>query len=297
VILGLSAGAPGGSAELLLREALRAAADREVATAIVRLTDLVVPIDPRPGDRDDAAWLWDRLLEADGLIVATPIYSRTVPARLKVIVDRILGPNADVAFVEGLVEAASRGEPAPVPFTYDERVVRPRVAGFIAVGGAHGAQWHTLALPIMHLLTFSMQTAVVDQFLVSGAGTPKSVVLDPASVHRAQRLGASVVEQLGRPFERVEYRGDPGLCPMCHLDVVELSSRSVRCATCGAQGRLNDDFDVEWTDLTTSVIAMSERRDHYQEVVATAREHGLRRDEIERRAAMVSSTVRTLQPD
>ena len=54
---------------------------------------------------EDLWWLWERLMEADGVIVAAPIISRTVPARLKLMIDRLLGPNADRAIVERLLAA------------------------------------------------------------------------------------------------------------------------------------------------------------------------------------------------
>ena len=81
-------------------------------------------------------------------------------------------------------------------FPYDERVFRPRVAGLIAVGGALTSGWRSLALPLMHQLTFSAQIAIADQLLVGGAGMPRSVVLDDEAVDggatgRPQRRHAS----------------------------------------------------------------------------------------------------------
>jgi multimeric flavodoxin WrbA len=274
-ILGLSCGAPGGSAEILLTAALRSARNG----SLIRLDDVDL-------DTDDAWWLWDQLVECDGLIVSTPIMSRTVAARLKLLVDRLLGPNADAAIIEELAAVKRAGGEPIVPFRVDERVLKPRVAGFIAVGGSLTSQWKTLTLPILHTTTFSMHTAVVDQVQFEGAGTPQSIVLDPAALDRAAQLGRNVAEQLGRSFEGTEYRGDePGLCPMCHLDVVVLRGREIECATCGARGELSDDLAVRWTDLTCSVISMDEKRTHYVEIRDTAQRHAAQRDEISRRAA------------
>jgi hypothetical protein len=142
-----------------------------------------------------------------------------------------------------------------------------------------------------------MQTAVVDQFVVGGAGTPQSVVLDGDALRRAARLGGHVATQLGRDFEDAQYAGDPGLCPICHLDVVQLLGRAVTCATCGAQGRLRDDFSVEWTDLTTSVISMDDKRLHYEEILQTAQHHAKIRDEIAERASHYHGYHPILRPD
>ena len=287
-LLGLSAGSAGGSAEIVLIEALRAAETDGASVELVRLDDLRIVAAPDTG-ADDTGWLWERLMESDGLIASSPIYSRTVPGRLKLLMDRSLGPNADRAIVERLLAMRRAGEEPAVPFRLDERVMRPRVAGLIAVGGALTPQWTTLALPAMQILTFSMQTAVVDQFVIFGAGTPKSVVLDEAAIRRSAQLGHNVAAQLGRSFEEADYLGDPGLCPMCHLSVVELDGRSVRCATCGAAGALTDELTVEWSDLECSVLSMTEKRAHYDEILDTARRHATQLPLIERRSAAYDS--------
>ena len=296
-VLGLNGGSAGGSTEIVLVEALRAAQSDGADVELVRLDELHLPSGPDPAEPDDAWWFWERLMDADGLVVSAPIYSRTVHGRLKLLMDRLLGPNADRAIVEKLVEMRAAGQEPRVPFRLDERVLRPRVAGFIAVGGSLTPQWKTLALPVMHVLTFSMQTAVVDQFVVAGAGTPKSVVLDDAALRRSAQLGHHVAGQLGRSFEAAEYAGEPGVCPLCHLDVITLNGRDVACATCGARGRLADDFSVEWTDLSTSVITMTEKSDHYAEILETAGKHAAVRADIDARAAAYADPPFLVRPD
>ena len=239
MLLGLSCGQPRGSAEILLKCALSAAVDAGAEVELLRLDELRLPAAPTLPEPDDAWWFWERLVACDGLIVWTPIMTRTVTARLKPLVDRLLGPNADVAIIRELVAAREAGREPVVPFRVDERVLKPRVGGFIAVGGSLTSQWKTLALPVLHTMTFSMQTAIADQVVFEGAGTPQSIVLDDAALERAALLGRNVASQLGRAFDEVEYRGEPGVCPMCHLDVVVLrGGTEVECATCGARGTL-----------------------------------------------------------
>jgi multimeric flavodoxin WrbA len=285
-VLGLACGQPDGSAEILLKAAL-IAAEVHAAVELVRLEDLDLEA--------DAAWFWEKLVECDGLIVSAPIISRTVPGRLKALGDILLGPNADAAIVRAMLEP---GAPA-LPFRVDERVLKPRVAGFIAVGGSLTTQWKALALPVLHTLTFSMQTAVVDQVVFAGAGTPRSIVLDPDTLDRAARLGRNVAEQIGRPFAQAEYRGDdPGLCPHCHLDVVVLRGTQVECATCGARGTLGVEGGkavVRFGD-EGSVITMAEKREHFFEIQETARRHAERRDEIESRARAYDAYDRRIAP-
>lgn len=283
-LLGLGCGQPGGSAEILLKAALRSAESEGVQIELVRLGELRIPEGREPPESDDAQWLWERLIACDGLIISTPVISRTVPAKLKLIWDRLLGPNADAAIVEKLLAMQRAGDTPSVSFRMDPRVLKPRVAGFIAVGGSLTPQWTTLALPILHTATFSMQIAVVDQVQFWGAGTPRSIVLDDAALDRAAQLGRNVVQQLGTPFAQARYLGDPGLCPACHLNVIVLRGSDVECATCGARGKMEPNNHVHWTDLTTSIISMEEKRAHATEIQATAARHRVLRDEIEQRA-------------
>ena len=302
-VLGLGCGQPHGSAEVLLKAALRAAEAEGAQVELVRLDELRLPSGAAEGaEPDDAWWLWERLVECDGLIVSTPIISRTVAARLKLFGDRLLGPNADAAIIEDLTALRREGREPAVPFRVDERVLKPRVAGFLAVGGSLTSQWKTLALPIMHATTFSMHIAVVDQVQFEGAGTPRSIVLDAAAIDRAAQLGRNVAGQLGTPFDQARYLGPPSLCPMCHLDVVVLRGADVECATCGARGQLArgqlaPDLTVTWTDLTTSVISMDEKRAHAAEIQATASRHAALRAEIEDRAREFDAYDPIIRPE
>ena len=291
-VLGLSAGNPGGSAEILLSIALLAAEAEGAEVALVRLHDLTLPTRPVGPDgaagADDGPWLRDQLMESDGLIVSTPIYSRTIAGVLKLVGDRLSGPAADVAFAESHRRMLSAGETPPVAFPYDERVFRPRVAGFIAVGGSLGHAWKALALPLMHQMTFSSQIAVADQLLVGGAGMPRSVVLDDDALAGARRVGRSVGSQLGRAFDEVSYRGAPGVCPLCHLSVVVVNGTAVECATCGAGGKLIVESDkslIQFDHPERSVVTMDEKRAHFVELQQTGAAQGPLAEEISRRAA------------
>jgi multimeric flavodoxin WrbA len=302
-VLGLSAGNPDGSAETLLKLALQAAEAEGAEVALIRLHDLTLP--PRPvgpeqsPESDDGAWLWDQLMESDGLIVSTPIYSRTIAGTLKLVADRLSGPAADLVFAENYRGMLEAGETPPVVFPFDDRVFRPRVAGFIAVGGSVTSQWKSLALPLMHQMTFSAGIAVADQLLVGGAGMPRSVVLDARALVAAARVGRSVGSQLGLLYEDVVYYGELGLCPLCHLSVVVVEGDSVECATCGAGGRLvvaDGAASIRFDAPERSVTTLAQKRAHFAEVQETASVQAPLAAEIERRAAMYLEFDRRITP-
>ena len=221
-------------------------------------------------------------------------------ARLKLFGDRLLGPNADAAIIEGLTALRREGREPAVPFRVDERVLKPRVAGFLAVGGSLTSQWKTLALPIMHTTTFSMHIAVVDQVQFEGAGTPRSIVLDPAA-HRPRRAARAATSPASsaRAFDEAALPGRrPGPVP-------DVPPRRRRPARRGRRVRhlrrarpaRRRDLTVTWTDLTTSVISMDEKRAHAAEIQETASRHAALRAEIEDRAREFDAYDPIVRPD
>jgi hypothetical protein len=54
---------------------------------------------------------------------------------------------------------------------------------------------------------------------------------------------------------------------------------------------------VTWTDLTTSVISMDEKRAHATEIQETASRHAARRAEIEDRALEFDAYDPTIRPE
>jgi len=290
-LLGVCAGAAGGSAEIALKAALMEAEAAGAEVSWLRIDDMRISTGPLFGPvDDDCRWFYEQVIAADGVIYSAPIYSRTIPGKLRMLCDRVFGPHADTGFIELLMEKRAAGEPITVPFTPDERVLRPRVAGFLAVGGALTPQWHTLALPMMQTLAFSMRSGIVDQAILFGSGTPRSIVLQPDALERARRLGANMAEQLGRSFDEVEYRGEPGLCPLCHLSLISVRGEVAECGGCGAEGRaviadgrVTVDFPPE--GLEKSVLHPVEKRAHSEEILDTAARHAARADEVAAGAA------------
>jgi hypothetical protein len=151
-------------------------------------------------------------------------------------------------------------------------------------------------------MTFSAHMAVADQLLVGGAGMPRSVVLDASALRAAARVGRSVGTQLGRSFDEVEYRGEPGLCPLCHLSVVAIEGDAVQCVTCGAGGRLvvRDAVAAALLDepagLERSVITLTEKRAHFREVQDTAAAQGALTGEIAQRSSIYERFDRRITP-
>ncbi|MER6496568.1 NAD(P)H-dependent oxidoreductase [Streptomyces sp. BK205] len=307
-LLGLACGQQEGSAEVLLKAALTAAAREGTAVEMVRLTDLSLVTAATADARDDAAWFCDQLLDADGVIVSSPTYTRSAPGALKLLIDRAFGPRTDVVFVRealarrehGRAEQEETRSPLGLDTALDPRVLKPRVAGFIAVGGCPSPHWRTLTLPTLHALAFPLHMAVADQMEVPTPGGLGGIATDPAAVARAERLGGAVARQLGLPHDEVRFLGEPGTCPMCHLDLIVLRGDHAECGTCGAAGRfvvvdgaIRVDFSP--TGTASSVHTLTELEAHYRELLGAA---ALEPDpqEIDKHAAAFRDSVRVLRP-
>lgn len=269
-ILGIANGTRDGNSEILLKAALKAAqeTDPSITTSWVHIPSVSIPPNPKPLDGamdisvgmnegmsagndsgvdipDDRQALLDGLMDADAYIFSTPIYSHSPAGFLKAVLDRICGPFTDAVFADTVLRMQEAGDPRFAQMKVDRRVLKPRVAGFMAVGGSTTPDQFSMALPILHTLVYPMHVKVVDQVVFPACGKPGSVIArDRGSpVERAMLLGRNVASQLGKRFDDARYLGEEpeGACPFCHLAKVELfygAENKIGCLSCGAQGAL-----------------------------------------------------------
>jgi multimeric flavodoxin WrbA len=248
-LLGLTCGRPLGNTEVLMKEALMGAEEAGAEVELVRMVDLDIRFCKQCARclwnqkgpeycpiKDDAPFLYNKILDSDGLIIGTPIYSWMAPGQLFVIRDRLLGPRVDKAFA---IEARKNGTGIMGGQPPDERLFKPRVAGLIADGGAHTT--YQLTIPPLYTLTFGMQMAVVDKLLAFDlTSTPGAAVLVDKVIKRSRKLGKNVAEALGKEYDDVKYKGDdPGTCPVCHNNMMLVgNTTTVECAVCNIFGKV-----------------------------------------------------------
>jgi multimeric flavodoxin WrbA len=284
-LLGLTCGRRMGNTEVLMKEAMMGAEESGAEVELIRMLDLEIGqckqcksclwFTEGPGKcviKDDGPFLYDKIMDADGFILGVPIYCWTAPGQVFVIRDRILGPRVDVAFA---IEAkkSGTGMMGMGPAEPDERLFKPRVAGFIVNGGAHTTA--QLALPPLHTLTFSMQAAVVDQLLVYDAtAIPGAAVLMDNALKRANKLGRNVAAALGTQYDDVEYKGDdPGTCPMCHNNLMLVgNTNTIECSVCNILGKVRvegDALSVTWPEeeLKKGRLTIEGKRLHGTEIM------------------------------
>ncbi len=283
-VLGLSCGRRMQNTEILVKEALMGAeeAGAEVQFVSMLALDLKPCLFCRPcklekdGEciikNDDGKFLRDLILDNDGLILGSPVYSLTPPGILKMFEDRMLGPKTDKAFNVEMKKLGGRDQWGNPRFI-DERIFKRRAGAFISLGGATTPNWLSFGLPLLHTMTFPPQIDVVDQMQVTGAGRMgHTVMLDDVRA-RARRLGRNVAETLNKPIEEMKWLGDdPGTCPVCHSNVLTVGKQNpIECPICGIKGTLKVDgnkITVKFSkkEQERSRLTMAGKYEHWVEL-------------------------------
>jgi multimeric flavodoxin WrbA len=318
-MLGLTCGSKKGNSEILIKSALMGAEELGMEVELLRMSDLDIrpciacPLGTCPSMikgptgcviKDDAPFLYDKMMDCDAIIFSVPIYTKTPPGQLKAIGDRILGPKVDVAFkIEQKKLKEESANPIFADAWIDERVFKNRVGGLISVGGATSPDWVNLGLPLLHIMTFSWQIAIVDQMQVMGAGFPGSVLVnEDKPVERAKKLGRNIAEQVGKPFNNVEYKGDdPGICPVCHLNMIAFRNGYVECVVCGSHGQIKMvgdkptvEFPEEWQKK--SILQLEGKRIHFYEIMEVTKKHMPQMEKIKELAKPYHEYDRLIKP-
>jgi hypothetical protein len=104
-----------------------------------------------------------------------------------------------------------------------------------------------------------MNMKVVDQQLFNWVALPATMALRDEMLERARRSGRHVAEMIAKPDEERTYIGDPGLCPVCHASVLELTKTSepALCAVCGVKGTLKNEGGTYTLEVTQEERALS----------------------------------------
>lgn len=253
-----------GNSEILLREALAGAKELGAGVELVRLNEFeIYPCEGCSGceqkphgmidcirHKDDFPVLLEKIYEADGIILSSPVCTWTPNGLIRILGDRI-GPYHDV---EMLRLKGYEGENSPI----DQRVFNRRVAAYITVGGSKDRRYSSMSLAMMNQVLYPMAIPVVDQMAVFGAYMPGQCLEDEEALWRARLLGKNVVQQFGADGTAPKWCGEAAhLCPECHNDLFAIypDKKMVFCGNCAIVGEL-----VENEDKTTSMIFTDEAR-------------------------------------
>ena len=175
---------PGGNTDLLLDEALRGAESQGAQAEKLVVDEL--KISPckehygclRDGNcviRDDMEGVYPRLLGADVVIVASPIFFYSLPGQLKSFIDR-----CQVTWVRKYVLKQALGSPG-------------RRGAFIGVGATRGTRLFDGSVLVVKYFFSAIGVSYSDELLVRGVDQKAEIKGHPTALKDAFELGKRLV--------------------------------------------------------------------------------------------------------
>ena len=266
-VLGLSAGTLNGANDSLCKEALMAAKDAGAEIEFINITKLdikhctgckacVMGLFGGKGNacvlKDDMQWLIDKMLDADGILYAAPIFEKCGPGIHHTLMDRF-GPRMDRGNLMIAQKIAEEHGGKPV----DPRCLKEKVISFMGIGGS---DWATRIQCDFATLALTPKWTVIDNQLFSWS---LSILMNDDAIARAHQIGADLAAAAqkiadgtfvpGHGIFNGDYKGPKGVCPYCHSKNFYLEEDGTAiCCLCGTEGVLKNvdgkyvfEFDAE----------------------------------------------------
>lgn len=187
--------------------------------------------------KDDYLKLEEMVLDADGIIIAAPVYSVGIVGQLKNFLDRFGAAHDRASMIDEQEKRKADGRPL-----LDERYFKDRYCSYVAVGGAWTEDWTCLGLPMMHLFGCSQNMKVVGQINANDQGRKTSPFFDEPMMKDMFDMGVNLAKNVGVPYDDTTWFGKEGTCPVCHLNMLMLAGGTkVTCPVCGIHGNVTID--------------------------------------------------------
>ena len=266
-VLGLSAGTLNGANDSLCKEALMAAKDAGAEIEFINITRLnllhctgcktcVMGLFGGKGNacvlKDDMQWLIDKMLDADGILYAAPIFEKCGPGIHHTLMDRF-GPRMDRGNLMIAQKIAEEHGGKPV----DPRYLKEKVISFMGIGGS---DWATRIQCDFATLALTPKWTIIDNQLFSWS---LSILMNDAAIAKAHQMGADLAAAAqkiadgsfvpGNGIINEDYKGPAGVCPYCHSQNFYLEEDGTAvCCLCGTEGVMKNvdgkyvfEFDAE----------------------------------------------------
>ena len=175
-----------GNTDLLLEEALKGAQSRSAETGkIIVANQKIAPCQEDYGClkdgnctiRDDMVDIYPKLLEADGIIVASPIFFYGLTSQVKALIDR-----CQALWVRKYVLEQNLSGPG-------------RKGAFIAVGATKGKALFDGSILTVKYFFEAIGVKYIDELLVRGVDNKGEIVEHPTALSDAFELGRRLAEK------------------------------------------------------------------------------------------------------
>jgi hypothetical protein len=242
-ILGLSCGTRNGNNDTMCRVALEAAKEMGAEIEFIHVFDwdikyctgcvacsrsLVMGKGMVCSQKDDFAKLFDKMAEADGVLVVDPIYESGGSGLFHVLCDR-MGPGHDIGMMHmldgKLKEQGKEG--------LDPKYLKKKAISFVGIGGS---DWACRVETDHAMLAMSPAWTVVNNEFFSWS---KDVIMQDEKVERMRQIGRNLVEA-AKDVDNAKWMGEPGACPHCNGNNFYIFPGTTHCVCelCGLEGTL-----------------------------------------------------------
>ena len=242
-ILGLSCGTRNGNNDTMCRVALEAAKEMGAEIEFIPVFDwdikyctgcvacsrsLVMGKGMVCSQKDDFAKLFDKMAEADGVLVVDPIYESGGSGLFHVLCDR-MGPGHDIGMMHmldgKLKEQGKEG--------LDPKYLKKKAISFVGIGGS---DWACRVETDHAMLAMSPAWTVVNNEFFSWS---KDVIMQDDKVERMRQIGRNLVEA-AKDVDNAKWMGEPGACPHCNGNNFYIFPGTTHCVCelCGLEGTL-----------------------------------------------------------
>lgn len=216
-----------GNSEVLAKQAAAAAERAGAQVEILNISGLNVAacegclacvFRGKCREEDQMDMLIQKLLEADGLIVAAPIYLLSPASVIKKVMDRALMMSLYV----------------------DELMGKTRGALTMTVAGK--ADWNPVGMEMMNQFALSYGFPVYN-YLEAYAPGPGEILLQDDTMAEVSAMGEGLVAYLaGKADAR---KPEPNQCPLCYSRSVRLlGGNRIQCPYCLVEGTLDENCNV-----------------------------------------------------
>ncbi len=253
-ILGISLGTKNGNNDTMCRVALEAAKEKGAEIEFIHLPDwnieycsgcvacsrgLVMGKGMICTRKDDFAALYEKMIEADGVLLVDPIFESGGSGLYHSITDR-MGPGHDTGMLlmlnEKLKEQGKEG--------LNPRLFKQKAISFVGIGGS---DWAVRVETDHAMLAMSPGWKVVNNEFFSWS---KDVIMQDDKIERMREIGTNLVDaaqyiidnniMIPGSDEVDLWKGPEGACPHCHGNAFYIfpGTNHAVCELCGLEGHM-----------------------------------------------------------
>lgn len=288
-ILGVSLGTKNGNNDTMCRVALEAAKELGAEIEFIHLLDwdikycsgcvacsrgLVMGKGMICTQKDDFSAFYEKVIEADGVLMVDPIYESGGSGLFQVITDR-MGPGHDTGMLMMLNEKLIEQGKEPL----NPRYFKQKALSFVAIGGS---DWAVRCETDHAMFALSQGWKIVNNEYFSWC---KDVIMQDDKIERMKEIGRNLVEaaqylidndvQIAGSEELSLWKGVEGACPHCQGNAFYIFPGTTHavCEYCGLEGRLSV-VDGAFKFMWDESLGMNGHLEHAHDLLSGKFAHG-----------------------